>query len=108
MSERHARTLLRISDCDRRVAILNKASESGWTVDALEKYITKLLKDDEQRSSYHKRAVMLKDVRLFFNTVNKAMDVMRLAGVKADAKRIDHEDYIEYIIKIPSEKQKTE
>jgi hypothetical protein len=25
--------------------------------------------------------------------------------VNADAKRIDHEDYIEYIIKIPSEKQ---
>ena len=48
---------------------------------------------------------MLKYVRLFFNSVNKAIDVMRLAGVNADAKRIDHEDYIEYIIKIPSEKQ---
>ena len=105
MSERHARALLKITDSDRRLAVLNKAAESGWTVDTLEKYIAKLLKDDEKRASYHKRAAMLKDVRLFFNSVNKAIDVMRLAGVNADAKRIDHEDYIEYIIKIPSEKQ---
>ena len=102
MSERHARALL---NNDRRLAVLNKAAESGWTVDTLEKYIAKLLKDDEKRASYHKRAAMLKDVRLFFNSVNKAIDVMRMAGVNADAKRIDHEDYIEYIIKIPSEKQ---
>ena len=101
MSERHARALLKITDNDRRLAVLNK----GWTVDTLEKYIAKLLKEDEKRASYHKRAAMLKDVRLFFNSVNKAIDVMRLAGVNADAKRIDHEDYIEYIIKIPSEKQ---
>lgn len=105
MSERHARALLKITDNDRRLAVLNKAAESGWTVDTLEKYIAKLLKDDEKRASYHKRAAMLKDVRLFFNSVNKAIDVMRMAGVNADAKRIDHEDYIEYIIKIPSEKQ---
>ena len=99
MSERHARALLKITDNDRRLAVLNKATESGWTVDTLEKYIAKLLKDDEKRASYHKRAAMLKDVRLFFNSVNKAIDVMRMAGVNADAKRIDHEDYIEYIIK---------
>ena len=98
MSERHARALLKITDNDRRLAVLNKATESGWTVDTLEKYIAKLLKDDEKRASYHKRAAMLKDVRLFFNSVNKAIDVMRMAGVNADAKRIDHEDYIEYII----------
>lgn len=65
MSERHARALLKITDNDRRLAVLNKAAESGWTVDTLEKYIAKLLKDDEKRASYHKRAAMLKDVRLF-------------------------------------------
>ena len=37
MSERHARALLKITDNDRRLAVLNKAAESGWTVDTLEK-----------------------------------------------------------------------
>lgn len=102
LTERHARALLKIADETRRKAVLEKAAEDHWTVDSLEKYIDKLLKDDAERTSYQKRAVMLKDVRLFFNTVNKAMNVMRLAGVNADAKRIDHEDHIEYIITIPS------
>lgn len=105
LTERHARALLKISDEARRKAVLEKAAESLWTVDALEKYIDKLLKEDAERTSYQKRAVMLKDVRLFFNSVNKAMNVMKLAGVNADAKRIDHKDYIEYIITIPSVKE---
>lgn len=39
MSERHARALLKITDSDRRLAVLNKAAESGWTVDTLEKVL---------------------------------------------------------------------
>lgn len=102
LSERHARALLKIADEEKRREVLMKVVEGGWTVDATEKYILKQEREAAKRSDYEKRAVMLKDVRLFFNSVNKALDVMRLAGVKADAKRIDHEDYIEYIIKIPS------
>lgn len=102
LSERHARALLKISEEEKRKAVLAKAAEEKWTVEATEKYILKLEREDVKKSSYEKRAVMLKDVRLFFNSVNKALDVMRMAGVNADAKRINHEDYIEYIIKIPS------
>lgn len=102
LGERHARALLKLPEGEMRLEAAQKAAENLWTVDALEKYIAKLLQEEAKRSSYHKRAVMLKDVRLFFNTVNKAMDVMRMAGVKADAKRVDHEGYIEYIITIPS------
>ena len=84
------------------------AVEENWTVETTERYIQKLEREDIKKSSYEKRAVMLKDVRLFFNSVNKALDVMRMAGVDADAKRIDHEDYIEYIIKIPSKSENSD
>lgn len=102
LTERHARALLKVTDENKRKTILAKAAEGGWTVEATEKYIQKLEREDAKKSSYEKRAVMLKDVRLFFNTVNKAVNVMKLAGVEADTKRINHKDYIEYIIKIPS------
>lgn len=102
LTERHARALLKMQDTERRKEVLAKAAEGSWTVETTEKYILKLEREELKRSSYEKRAVMLKDVRLFFNSVNKALDVIRLAGVKADAKRVDHKDYIEYIIKIPS------
>lgn len=102
LTERHARALLKISDAEKRKQVLAKAAEGGWTVSMTEKYILGLEREEVKKSSYEKRSVMLKDVRLFFNSVNKALEVMRLAGVEADAKKIRHDDYIEYIIKIPS------
>lgn len=102
LTERHARALLKISDTEKRKQVLVKAAEGGWTVSMTEKYIQGLEREEMKKSSYEKRSVMLKDVRLFFNSVNKALEVMRMAGVEADAKKIRHDDYIEYIIKIPS------
>lgn len=100
LSERHARALLRIHETSLRKSVLLKAISGSWTVTQLESYIKKLEEQEIHRRCIRKSAVMLRDVKLFFNTVNKAVDVMRLAGVDTDTKRIDHEDYIEYIIKI--------
>lgn len=102
LSERHARALLRVNEIPVRKSILLKAVNGSWTVTQLEGYIKKLEEQEIHRRCIRKSAVMLRDVKMFFNTVNKAVDVMRLAGVDADTKRIDHEDYIEYIIKISS------
>lgn len=102
LSERHARALLRVNEIPVRKSILLKAVNGSWTVTQLEGYIKKLEEQEIHRRCIRKSAVMLRDVKMFFNTVNKAVDVMRLAGVDADTKRINHEDYIEYIIKISS------
>lgn len=100
LSERHARALLRISDSEVRREVLQKAVAGGWTVTQLESCIKKLEQEELHRRSIRKGAAVLRDVKMFFNTVNKAVDVMRLAGVEADTQRIDHEDHIEYIIRI--------
>ena len=106
LSERHARALLKIDDEDMRKSVLLKAVNGGWTVNQLEGQIKKMQEQEIRRQNIRKGAVVLRDVRMFFNTVNKAVDVMRLAGVEADTKRIDHEDHIEYIIKISSKNLK--
>lgn len=103
MGERHARALLKIQDQELRKEILIKAAEGGWTVETLENYIMKTERDEVKKSSYQKRSVMLKDVRLFFNSVNKALNVMKMAGIDAETKKTEYEDYIEYVIKIPNE-----
>ena len=104
LTERHARALLKIDNSEQRMEILNKVAKNGWTVKETEQYILKNEKNESEKTSYSKRSVMLKNVKLFFNTVNKAVNVMKLAGVDARTKRIDHEDCIEYIITIPNEK----
>ena len=106
LSERHARALLKIDDEDMRKSVLLKAVNGGWTGNQLEGQIKKMQEQEIRRQNIRKGAVVLRDVRMFFNTVNKAVDVMRLAGVEADTKRIDHEDHIEYIIKISSKNLK--
>ena len=100
LTERHARALLRVADENTRKEILAKAVEGSWTVDTLEKYIAELERKEAKKASYEKRAVMLKDVRLFFNSVNKALEVMKLAGVDATAKKMEREDCIEYTVTI--------
>ena len=107
LTERHARALLRLSDEKLRREILAKAVEGGWTVDKLEKYIARIEREEVKKASYEKRSVMLKDVRLFFNSVNKALEVMKLAGVDATAKRVDREDCIEYTVKINKSNEDT-
>ena len=50
---------------------------------------------------------VIKDVRIFVNTINKAIDTMRLAGIDAKTDRKDTENFIEYTIRIPK-KQMTD
>ena len=47
---------------------------------------------------------VIKDVRIFLNTINKAIDTMRLSGINAQYDKTDSEDYIEYTIRIPKTK----
>ncbi len=50
-----------------------------------------------------RRAVAIKDVRIFLNTIDRAVDVMQSSGVKAATERHDYEDFTEYLIRIPLE-----
>lgn len=49
-----------------------------------------------------KRVLLVKDVRVFFNTVNQAIDAMKHAGIPAETRREDHGEYIEYHVRIPT------
>ncbi len=48
-----------------------------------------------------RKVMLVKDVRIFLNTVNQAIDAMKHAGIPAEAKREDHGEYIEYLVRIP-------
>lgn len=103
LSERHARALLKLDDADIRHQVLVCIIESNLTVDKTEKYIASLETKEKIKASYKKRSPVLRDVKLFFNTVNKAINVMKLAGVDAQVKKAHHDGMIEYTILIPEE-----
>ena len=102
LSERHARALLRITDADRRTAALNHIIRASLNVSQAENYIDSIFAEEKRRRSYKKRSAVFKDLRLFCNTVDKAVEVIRLAGVDAKVDKTERDGMIEYMIQIPA------
>lgn len=105
LTERHARALIKVADENIRREVLSHIIENNLTVDATEKYIKSLETKEKIKESYKKRSPILKDVKLFFNTVDKAVKVMQLSGVNAEVKKKKHDGLIEYTILIPENEQ---
>ena len=43
----------------------------------------------------------IRDVRLFLNTVRHAVDVMKQSGIEAQSTESEYDEYYEYTIRIP-------
>lgn len=98
-SERHARALLRVED----PAVQDRAARwivsHDLTVARTEEYINTLLAPSTVPR--RKPTFILKDVRLFLNTVDRGLTMMKSAGVHAQCGREDTEDAILLTIRIP-------
>lgn len=101
LTERHARALLKLKDVDQRLDVIERVAKHGLNVEKTELFIEQIICTEKERESFKKRAVLLRDVRLFMNTINKAVETVKMAGVRADAKKTQNDDYIEYVIRIP-------
>ncbi|MCH5201565.1 MAG: ParB/RepB/Spo0J family partition protein [Oscillospiraceae bacterium] len=109
LTERHARALLKISDEGLRKDALSHIVGEELNVKESERYIETLLinrpvPQTELTGFTGDKKVVIKDVRIFVNTINKAVDTMRLSGINAISKKQETENYIEYTVKIPKDK----
>lgn len=107
LTERHARALLRLPDEGSREAVLWQAAGQQLTVAETERLVEKmLLGEPEKRGRRRKKPTpLIRDIRLFLNTVEHAVDTMRRSGVAATAQKEETEEYIEYVVRIPKQAQ---
>ena len=98
LNERQARALLRLENPKTISAAIEAVSSKKLNVAQTERYVDSLLQGKHPIRLTHP---IVKDVRLFFNTINKAISVMKESGIPASAQKIEKEDCIEYIVKIP-------
>ena len=75
LTERHARALLRVEDPEKRMAAL--------------------------KAKRPKRTFIAKDVRLFLNTIDHAVQTMKEAGIGAAFQRKETDEYYECVVRIP-------
>lgn len=102
LTERHARALLRLDDEQLRREALSKIISDNLNTQQTDTLISIMLNNcskAKQKPSISK--VVIKDVRIFVNTINKAIDTMRLAGIDAQSDKTDTDSFIEYTIRIP-------
>ena len=99
MTERHARAFLRISDPVERTAAIRTVAERSLNVCATEEYVERLLSRESSPRGRHKGAV--RDLRLFYNSIDRALNVLNSAGIPAHSYKSDGENEITLTITIP-------
>lgn len=101
LTERHARALLRLGSPEERLQILDKVIRYSLNVEKTEQAIDSHLGKLRDQANFRKRSVLLRDVRLFVNTIAKAVETMQAAGIPAASQKMQFDDYIEYRVRIP-------
>lgn len=99
LTERHARALLRLESEKDIWAALNIIKEKGYNVEQTDKFIDSLTDNTDKPKK--NTVKVFRDVRIFVNTVNKAIEAMVASGIDAETDRTETDDYIEFRVKIP-------
>lgn len=111
LTERHARALLKITDGDLRKKATEHVIKWRMNVANTEQYIERVLNEEKQKAeiekslSKPKMKPVIKDIRLFFNSVDHAVETVKSAGIDISSTREECED--EYVIEIRVAKNKT-
>ena len=103
LTERHARALLRITDEEDRLRVLEAIIKNGLSVKKTEELINKILFPEIKKT---RKLMVPKDIRLFINTIDHAVSTMLTAGIEAKSQKNETEEYIECIVRIPKVNKK--
>ena len=105
LTERHARTLLRLTDPEQQLAAARHIGKRGLNVAQTEQYIDRLTAENRTEPPRRRPTYIIKDVRLFLNNVERGVRLMQSAGVGAEVGRRDTEEEILLTIHIPKRRE---
>jgi len=102
LTERHARALLRLSKESDQRQVLEEIRLHDLNVAQTEQLITKMLQESGKPKPKKPKPVrIVKDVRIFYNTITNAVNLMRQSGIDAVAQKRENDEYIEFLLQIP-------
>ncbi|MCE5285265.1 MAG: nucleoid occlusion protein [Pelosinus sp.] len=109
LTERHARSLLKLEDTEVQLKALDCVREKGLNVRATEDLVEEML-DEISREGSKKKDVrqnyvkVIKDVRIFLNTINHVVGEMKKSGLKIKVKQEQDDEFIVINMRIPKRK----
>ncbi len=104
LTERHARALLKLDSVEKQMEVVNIILEMDLTVKETEEIIKKFKQNEKKRGGLKRqRKVVIKDLRIFLNTIRQALGIIRNAGLKPIVEEIEHENFWEIRIRMPKD-----
>ena len=105
LTERHARALLKLKDEKTQLALVDKIAKKSLSVKETEKLVDKTLNRlyDEKADGARPRPKILrivKDYRLFMNTINAAVNTLRETGMTVAVEQEDRENGVDIHIHV--------
>lgn len=105
ITERHARALLKLQEEGEQLSVLEKIVEKGLTVQETEALINKMQAGNEGEKIPRRKFLRIyKDMRIFFNTIQQAVEELRRVGFAAQLEREDKEGHYEITVIIPKKR----
>lgn len=101
LTERHARALVRLPSEKLREEALDKIIADQMNVVDTDRMIDSMLEPQAQSAPQPRRVPVVRDVRLFVNSITKVVNSMRQWGVDAKTAKNETDEYIEYTVIIP-------
>lgn len=99
LTERHARAALRIPSQPERTKVLMVFAQRHMNVAAAEEYVESLLCAAARGEEIHspktqpelRQKLVIKDIRLFYNSIDHAVDVIKRSGIPVESSRRETE-----------------
>lgn len=99
LTERHARALLLLNDEDKQLEAVRTVFRDHLSVSQTEELVHEMLQEKTKKEQTVQIST-IKDVKVFKNTVKKALDIMKRGGVEAHMEEIKFDWGTEYIIRV--------
>ena len=99
ISEKHARALLKLCDPERRLEVLQETIRLECSASATEDMVDRILCPEEEKKAKHRRPV-IKDTRIVYNTIDRAIETIEKAGISVEKERKETDETVEVVIRI--------
>ncbi len=105
ITERHARSLIKLKDSEIQLRILAEVIEHELNVKQTEERVAKenspKVKEKKQRNILKG---VNKDIRIAMNTIRQSLSMVSDTGIDVESAELDHDDYYQITIKIQKKK----
>lgn len=106
LTERHGRALLRLETPTEQREALAYILSRDLNVAATDAYIERLLEARAAPESEQQKTFILKDVRVFLNTISHSLDLMKQGGIDAGMRRQETDEALILTINIPKARRR--